>query len=741
MNTAQSKYQDTLLSKTSRFLESGRINDALLLLRRAASDYPPLKSRLDTVESTYRLMTKYFLDGAVDESRSAMLNSLKLELFETADRIERLRRIPEDSGVYYATARMLSYRPQNLSVLLQKYDDLDEKVVLKNSLGAPDIDEMKNREELSDKIFNYIWTMGPDDRGDLKRLRDRALGAERPDSNLSAQIVSALLLALLTWYDREKFLTLISIYESAPTEALAARALTAIILVLSRHNSRIVPDQKLMERLGQFKESLLTYRRLRETVRTLVRTRDTDRVVTKMRSEVLPGMMRLGPDIIKKMKEASAENGLDSLEENPEWEEMMRKSGLAEKLRELTEMQLEGADVMMVAFSNLKGFPFFSKISNWFLPFTTDISPLYEGVGWTLTGQDSVIDKVLSGDGIMCDSDKFSFLFALSTVPEENRKNMINQLQLQSDQIEEAKGEIEKGKPRPEFDAEAEKYVRDLYRFFKIYPKAGEFFDPFAEPIDFLALPVVADILKGSDILELIAEFYFRRRYFKEAVPMLRQLSDINPSDPHLWEKLGMAVEMASRESEPDEKTEREILACYMKAELLSPDSRWLAKRIGRAYARVGKWKLAKEYLMRVSSDSETIEDLLELSRITEMAGDKSEALKYLYKANYLQPGIPDVKGGIARLEALSGELDKALKFALPEENDKFDSIQWRLLGNIRFLRKEYAEAAKAYRHLIRPEHKHREWKKEIMETWPELESRGASLEEMQLLLDYLTLD
>ena len=45
------------------------------------------------------------------------------------------------------------------------------------------------------------------------------------------------------------------------------------------------------------------------------------------------------------------------LENNPEWEEMLEKNGLADKMRELTEMQSEGADLMMVTFSNLKGFP------------------------------------------------------------------------------------------------------------------------------------------------------------------------------------------------------------------------------------------------------------------------------------------------------------------------------------------------------------------------------------------------
>lgn len=739
MTKEQPNIKESLGSKTARFLKSGRINDVLLLLRKASSDYQPLQPRLDNIESTYGLMTKYFLEGAQDSSRSELLDSFKLQLADIADRIDRLRRIPDDSGIYYANARMLSYRPQHLQALLKTYDELDEKVRLKNQLGAPDIAEMREREEIFDKIFNYIWTMGPDDQGDQKRIRDRALGSDKPDSELSSQIVSALLLALLEWYDREKLLTLISIYEASATEFLAARALTALILAVSKYRERIAPDRQIMARFQNLKSSLLTYRRLKEAVRTLIRTRDTDRIVTKMQSEVLPGMMRLGPDIVRKMKEASAEGGLESLEENPEWEEMMNKSGLSDKLRELTEMQLEGADVMMVAFSNLKGFPFFSKVSNWFLPFSTGLSSVYEGVGKNIIGSDSAVDRMLASDGIMCDSDKFSFLFALATLPEEKRNMMVSQLEMQRQQMEESRDEFDKSRERPEFDSEVEKYVRNLYRFFKIFPKSEEFFDPFGEPIDFLSLPVIGEILKESDILEVVAEFYFRRRYFREATPMLRQLSEQNPSDPHVWEKLGMSLEHTHHEPGDERKAEDEILACYMKAELLSPDSLWLAKRIGRAYARVGKWSLAKEYLSRASSDSDSVEDLLELAGVYEKNGDREGALKLLYKANYLQPGIGDIRAGIARLETLGGDFDKGLKYALPQEDEKMSAERWRILGNIRFLRKEYRLAAEAYGRLIRPEHKHREWKKEIMKTWPEIESLGGSTEEMHLLLDYLT--
>ncbi len=38
-------------------------------------------------------------------------------------------------------------------------------------------------------------------------------------------------------------------------------------------------------------------------------------------------------------------------------------------MEELTNLQMEGADVYMSAFANLKNFEFFRDIQNWFVPF------------------------------------------------------------------------------------------------------------------------------------------------------------------------------------------------------------------------------------------------------------------------------------------------------------------------------------------------------------------------------------
>lgn len=86
--------------------------------------------------------------------------------------------------------------------------------------------------------------------------------------------------------------------------------------------------------------------------------------------------MKLRPEILKKLREGGGEIDAAMLENNPEWEELLDRNGLTKKMQELSEMQSDGADLMMVTFSNLKQFPFFNKAVNWFLPFDRGIRNL-----------------------------------------------------------------------------------------------------------------------------------------------------------------------------------------------------------------------------------------------------------------------------------------------------------------------------------------------------------------------------
>lgn len=92
-----------------------------------------------------------------------------------------------------------------------------------------------------------------------------------------------------------------------------------------------------------------------------------------MQNEVIPEMMKLRPDIMRKFKDIrNDDEDIMSMEENPEWEELLNGSGLRDSLKEFGELQMEGSDVMMSTFSHLKSFPFSIKCHTGSCPSTAN---------------------------------------------------------------------------------------------------------------------------------------------------------------------------------------------------------------------------------------------------------------------------------------------------------------------------------------------------------------------------------
>lgn len=72
-----------------------------------------------------------------------------------------------------------------------------------------------------------------------------------------------------------------------------------------------------------------------------------------MREEIIPEMLK-NVSSMKNMRFGFEENDEENNDMNPDWEDAFEKSGLGDKLREMNELQLEGADVYMSTFAALK---------------------------------------------------------------------------------------------------------------------------------------------------------------------------------------------------------------------------------------------------------------------------------------------------------------------------------------------------------------------------------------------------
>lgn len=88
----------------------------------------------------------------------------------------------------------------------------------------------------------------------------------------------------------------------------------------------------------------------------------------------------------------------------------------------------------MSTFSQLKSYPFFREISNWFYPFDKQQSDVIKEFRHRGKEGGSLLEIILQS-GFFCNSDKYSLFFTMQQLPQSQRDMMLNQLTDQ--QIEE----------------------------------------------------------------------------------------------------------------------------------------------------------------------------------------------------------------------------------------------------------------------------------------------------------------
>lgn len=724
------KVKYSLPDQIKMLISAGRYKDAFTLLRRRLTEVPMAGAlgRVSQAESTYRYMLDYFARGLSDPGRDAMLASIRHDLLDIAQKIDKETSATDSPDLYFSTLRMCRLRPASLVSSLKKVMEL--KAMADLALGAGQYPDavMSQIEAEEEKVFNILWTSDSLTKEEYDEVVASVLGGSLPFTT-EALAIAAVGLSLMRYYSRDAFLTLIALAKSDDIR-VSVRALSTLVLALSHWNEAVHDDRHVLQSLQSLTDIEGMDRRIRNVVMTAVRTRDTDRVSRKMQRDVIPGLMQFGPDIIKRLKETSEESSFSDLEANPEWEELLRDSGLEDKLRELTEMQSDGADVMMVAFSNLKNFPFFRRIRNWMLPFTVQhpmLRPLQ-------TIDDDGISSMLEMSGLMCDSDKYSFAFSLASMPSAQRDMMLSQMSAQTEQMKEQIRDLKALKAGAEYEEELTRYFRDLYRFHKLFPKRAEFFDPFASALDFTAIPVVADIMESADEIAAVAEFYFKRGYYAEALPLFQNVARSSSANPHIWEKIGFCLEKAPNGNQ-------EAIEAYMKAQLFNPESRWIARRLGICYHREADYRNAVEYLEMARPADDSFDRSLSLLISTTLmeAGKWEDALRELYRIDYETPDDPDVVRRMAQCAFRLSDLDKAESLLKQIQNISLSEEDYRMMGHIAFLRKDMAEASRFYRFTVRPNDEKRLWKSQILSDVDILMQLGASRSDLLLLLESLT--
>lgn len=680
----QSKIQD-MRSNVDALLDSTKISKAINQVEKMleVANIVTLKNKLDAVRQTYRYMLHYLMEGTPDDSRELMLAEINENLRSLADAAVREKESIDNPDYYYSVLRFNKLRREHLTDIIREYGNSASELALADAAGNDSTDLRIRMERDLKRLFDALLISFGED-SEYHDLGQYLLSGYA-DMNVVAQSLSATTLSLLKFYDKGKFNMLFDVYENTEDNKIAARALVGIILAMMANGNRISSNPKIMARLSLWNDSLETYRRLHEILRIIVGTRDTERVTNKMRNEVIPELMKLRPEIIKSLRENGGEPDAAMLVDNPEWEEILNKSDITKKMQELSDMQSDGADLMMVTFSNLKQFPFFNTASNWFLPFDSRHTELKleEDIR-------KFVDMLHDIGPMVCDSDLYSLALAANRISEAQRQMMSSQLTANLENIKEESKAIISRTNAPEFDSEALKVVRDLYRFFKLFRKREGFFDPFARPLQFRELPVVGAMMSEDEVLRLFGEFYFKRGYYADALPLFEAIGDGDSSDSTLWEKIGFCHQSAARYSRARD--------AYEKAALLKAPGPWLTNKLAYVNRRLGNYEAASEYYAKaLDMDSENLSLIMNAGNMQLEIGDITGALAHFYHANYIVSDNPKILRAIAWTELLNGNFQKASDYYTRIIAIQPTASDYLNAGHAALLLKNYKEAANFY--------------------------------------------
>ncbi len=674
------------ISEVKVLIESNRVIESFNLLEKISEEEGnfQLSDRLKNLRQTYGYMIHYLIEGMDDPTRQDVYDSTIRSLRNICDTLLTDKLTNESPALYYSTSRICKHRNISFEYIWNQLAENNANIDLALAAGCSPDTLYSDKDSLMHQLFDIVWTER--NNKDMCEALTERVNSPSTDKSLALYLISALTLSLLGLYDRDKMISLIDIYDNAESEEIAAHSLVGIILSLRRHRNRVYCDKKILSRLELWQDSLVTYSRLRGVVKEIIRTRDTDRVAAKMRDEVIPELMKMQPDMLKKMRDSAMDFESGMLENNPEWEEMLEKNGLADKMRELTEMQNEGADLMMVTFSNLKGFPFFNSVSSWFMPF--DINNPAIRID---KDNRKLLDTMLSLGIGMCDSDKYSLVFAFSAMPESQRRMMFGQFEQQLSQMMEIASDRLEKQSNPEFNAAAVVFIRELYRFFRLFRRKDEFEDPFKDPFNFLDLPVIGDMMSDEEIITIIGEFYFKRGYYNEALELFKAIEDSKNDDASYWEKIGFAYQSL--------KQYDKALTAYHKSELLGEPGQWLLKKLAFINKKLGNYREAAEYYSKsLSNDPDNVSLIMNAGNALAESGNLQDALRSFYHANYLDPENLKIWKAIAWTEFISGNLDKSVSYYDRILVSSPEPIDFLNAGHVKLASKKIKEAITLYK-------------------------------------------
>ena len=548
--------------------------------------------RLEDLQQNYKYLLHYYVEGVDDPQRKTVYTKLIAKLFVLNSELLEELLIRNSSNFEYTQKRYFPHNQRYASLvdLFQALNYFHSQTSILLNSGENHKTELNrlrsNYESILSEFFGLFW-LTTIYKPEEKKLFAQVMSKEYAGVIEKSILVSALTLNLWRMFDENKLMIL---FDACLVEdqQVRQRAIVGLCFILARYNRFISYFPSIRNRLVLLADNNHIVENFRNIFIQLIGTAETDKISKKMREEILPEMMKISPLLKDKMDTESLMSPDEWGEENPEWKEILEQSGISDKLQELSELQLEGADVYMSTFSLLKNFPFFSEISHWFLPFDAHNSAVNE----LFQSDEKTVLSAFVSSVVMCNSDKYSFCLSILQMPEKQRGMLKYSMGAEAEQLDEmAKDEAIL---TPDLVAKniSKQYIQDLFRFFKLHPQHTDFSDMFAYTLNMHQTFLFDILAPEKDFKTTIGEYYFSKNHYIPALELFEEIElEITPTAA-IYQKIGYCYQQTSQL--------QKALEAYLKADLIQPDDNWTIRKMALCYRMSGNFEKALEYYQRV---------------------------------------------------------------------------------------------------------------------------------------------
>ena len=698
-----------------------------------------LRDEYENLVMTYRNMLAYTMEGIKDPERNKIYFKLIQSILELSDKVRQdiLSRL---SGWNTYWVKQQTEKEQKLSgkTIIEKVDDLmfkselDEWLKLSNEINPdPESEISQKHKQLIRNIFNHLWLTdyyGEAEESLIKIILNSGKFRWHESSIFTTAIT---LSALRTWHS-DKLLHLMDIYESGQ-EQVMERALSGLILNLHYYNGRVLLYPEITARLNKMSKVPAFREHCRIIVLQTIRSRETEKLSRKLHEEILPQVAKLRPRIEEKLD-------LDNIlpkdineEKNPDWSEMFGDSEeIFRTMEELTKLQMEGADVYMSAFANLKHFDFFRDFQNWFVPFYPDHEVLNEIFRDEVLGPGTnELAEAMYQTPFICNSDKYSLILNLKHLPSSQKSMMLKVFRMELEGLQQMNDDDSVTDPNKKFRTNVTQYLQDIYRFFKLSPYRKEFEDIFTGRLDIYNSEFFRLTGNGAEAESGLADYFFSRDFYDDALSLFLKHVKEKPDDAELYEKIAYCNQQIA--------DYEEALKYYRMAELINRKA-WTIKKIGLCLRRLGRNEEALEYYIQaVEMQPDNIHTAIMTAHCFLDLKEYEQALKHYFRIEYNDPGNLKILRPIAYCYFALGRFDDSEKYYERLSAGKLNAHDMINMGHLALCRGKKKEAIDLYRQSILTGELTKE---KFMVIYSEdrnlLITLGVNSEDLPILLDYL---